>query len=198
MGAKYLDIDGDSDDEMIVGVMNYENEMAKINIQIYDYDKETDRISEITGGNISSAEYGNTNTTCQVAYQQKADGLYIYITDVYTLTLNEGGYGCGFALVWKVDDSGVTQLVKGPNGYDSIDYCDFDSMELAREQMPTIVEQWYAASPNGYQNDIFEKSMNDMNGTPLIKKISDMDSDYQELVYVGLMRKGIQLSGYVI
>ena len=62
-------------------------------------------------------------------------------------------------------------------------------MELAREQMPTIVEQWYAASPNGYQNDIFEKSMNDMNGTPLIKKISDMDSDYQELVYVGLMRK---------
>lgn len=189
MGAKYLDIDGDSDDEMIVGVMNYEKEMAKINIQIYDYDKETDRISEITGGNILSAEYGNTNTTCQVAYQQKADGLYIYITDVYTLTLNEGGYGCGFALVWKVDDSGVTQLVKGPNGYDSIDYCAFDSMELAREQMPTIVEQWYAASPNGYQNDIFEKSMNDMNGTPLIKKISDMDSDYQELVYVGLMRK---------
>lgn len=27
------------------------------------------------------------------------------------------------------------------------------------------------------------------NETPLIEKISDMDSDYQELVYVGLMRK---------
>nr|WP_308668287.1 hypothetical protein [uncultured Agathobacter sp.] len=41
------------------------------------------------GGKISSAYLGNTNITCQVAHQQKEDGFYIYITHVYTLTMNE-------------------------------------------------------------------------------------------------------------
>ncbi len=27
-----------------------------------------------------------------------------------------------------------------------------------------------------------------MNSTPLIEKLSDMDSDYQELIYFGMMR----------
>lgn len=189
MGAKYLDIDNDSENEMVVGVISYENGSGKINIQIYDYDDDTKQVNEITGGKISSAYLGNTNITCQVAYQQKADGFYIYITHAYTITLTEGGYAVAGAFVWKVDDIGVTQLVSEPADFDSMGFYGYDTLRMADEQMPTIVQQWYAACPDDYGNTLSKKSIDDMSHTPLIEKLSDMDSSYQELIYFGMMRK---------
>lgn len=189
MGAKYLDIDNDDEDEMIVGLISYENGSGKINIQVYDYDDATKQVNEITGGKISSAYLGNTNITCQVAYQQKEDGFYIYITHVYTLTLTEGGYAVAGTFVWKLDDAGATQLVSEPVDFDSMGFYGYDTMKLANEQMPTIVQQWYDACPDDYGNTLFQKSIDDMNHTPLIEKLSEMDPAYQELIYYGMMRQ---------
>ena len=68
-----------------------------------------------------------------------------------------------------------------PADFDSMGFYGCDTLRMADEQMPTIVQQWYAACPDDYGNTLSKKS--------IIEKLSDMDSSYQELIYFGMMRK---------
>nr|WP_308668288.1 hypothetical protein [uncultured Agathobacter sp.] len=69
------------------------------------------------------------------------------------------------AFVWKLDDTGATQLVSEPADFDSMGFYGYDTMRLANEQMPTIVQQWYDAWPDSMtslNNDIDMGSENDI------------------------------------
>ena len=185
LGKNFKDVDGDGMDEMLVGNMIYENEsMMRTEILIYDYDEQSENITEITDGKISSTQYGWCNDVVQAAYQQKDDGFYIYLTQLHTWTLWEGGLKAGGALVWKIDGNGVTQLVMPPSDYDTMNFNDKECMESARNYMPTIVDQWY----KDYDN-IDSLVTNNFMEIPLYKKLSDMDSQYQQLIYVGIGRE---------
>ncbi len=185
LGKNFKDVDGDGMDEMLVGNMIYENEsMMRTEILIYDYDEQSENITEITDGKISSTQYGWCNDVVQAAYQQKDDGFYVYITQLHTWTLWEGGLKAGGALVWKIDGNGVTQLVMPPSDYDTMNFNDKECMESARNYMPTIVDQWY----KDYDN-IDSLVTNNFMEIPLYKKISDMDSQYQQLIYIGIGRE---------
>ena len=64
----------------------------------------------------------------------------------------------------------------------------FDSkeyMDTARTYLPTIVEQW---DQNYDQIDNMISSNNFMQ-IPLFKRLSDMDSNYSQLIYVAVGRK---------
>ena len=185
LGKNFKDVDGDGMDEMLVGNMIYENEsMMRTEILIYDYDEQSENITEITDGKISSTQYGWCNDVVQAAYQQKDDGFYVYLTQLHTWTLWEGGLKAGGALVWKIDGNGVTQLVMPPSDYDTMNFNDKECMESARNYMPTIVDQWY----KDYDN-IDSLVTNNFMEIPLYKKLSDMDTQYQQLIYVGIGRE---------
>ena len=70
---------------------------------------------------------------------------------------------------------------------DSIKYIGVDDkecLEPARNYMPTIVDQW----DKDYDN-INGWVANNFMEIPLYKKLSDMDSQYQQLIYVGIGRE---------
>lgn len=185
MGKTFKDVDGDGMDEMLVGNMIYEDEsMMRTEILIYDYDEQSENITEITDGEISSAQYGWCNDVVQAAYQQKDDGFYVYFTQLFTWTMWEGGYRVGEAMVWKIDGNGVTQLVMPPSDYGTIGVDDKECLEPVRNYMPTIVDQW----DKDYDN-INGWVANNFMEIPLYKKLSDMDSQYQQLIYVGIGRE---------
>ena len=185
MGKTFKDVDGDGMDEMLVGNMIYEDEsMMRTEILIYDYDEQSENITEITDGKISSTQYGWCNDVVQAAYQQKDDGFYVYFTQLFTWTMWEGGYRVGEAMVWKIDGNGVTQLVMPPSDYGTIGVDDKECLEPARNYMPTIVDQW----DKDYDN-INGWVANNFMEIPLYKKLSDMDSQYQQLIYVGIGRE---------
>ena len=197
LGKIFKDVDNDGSVEMIVGniiydiesnedYMNecYDTEM-RTEILIYDYDDSTGKVNEITKGMITSTEYGTCNDTVQIAYQEKDDGFYIYITQLFTMTRHEGGYKSGGALVWKIDENGVTQMLDKPDANNHFVFDSKEYMETARTYMPTIVEQWYQ---NYDQIDNMISSNNFMQ-IPLFKRLSDMDSDYSQLIYVAVGRK---------
>lgn len=197
LGKIFKDVDNDGSVEMIVGniiydiesnedYMNecYDTEM-RTEILIYDYDDSTGKVNEITKGMITSTEYGTCNDTVQAAYQEKDDGFYIYITQLFTATRHEGGYKCGGALVWKIDENGVTQMLDKPDTNNLFVFDSKEYMDTARTYMPTIVEQW---DQNYDQIDNMISSNNFMQ-IPLFKRLSDMDSNYSQLIYVAVGRK---------
>ena len=181
IGKTFKDVDGDGMDEMLVGNMIYEDEsMMRTEILIYDYDEQSENITEITNEKITTEQYGWENETVQFAYQQKDDAFYIYSTQAYTWFGFEGGMKEAIGLVWKIDSTGVTSVVSAPSNYNYFSSDDKETMELVRDYMPNAVAAWYRD---------YDKLGNMGMGMPLNKKLCELEPDYEQLIYIGNDRK---------
>lgn len=181
-GKIFIDIDGDDEVEMLVGNVVYNDTVMNAQILIYDYDDVSKSVNEITDGKIKSYDFGWCNDTVQFAYQQKNDGFYIYTTDMYTYTWYEGGYRNAVAYSWKVDSNGVTEILNA-DSYGDMYMDERDFMNVAKNSMPTIVDQWYEK-----YDDIDNLIVGNFKEIPLIKSLSDMDTQYTEIMYIGVGR----------
>lgn len=182
-GKKMIDVDGDDTVEMLVGNIIYNDDTTMTaQILIYDYDEMSGTVEEVTDGKIKSYPFGWCNDTVQFAYQVKDDGFYIYSTDMYTYTWYEGGYKNAVAYVWKIDNNGVTDVLNS-NSYGDKYMEEIDYLDTAKDVMPTVVNQW-----NEKYNDIDTLVTGNFKEIPLIKNISEMDSEYTQLMYIGIGR----------
>lgn len=182
VGKRFVDIDGDSEVEMLVGNIIQNDTVLNAQILIYDYDLSSESVSEITNGIIKSVDFGWCNDTVQFAYQSRNDGFYIYSTDIYTDTWYEGGYQNAVAYAWKIDSTRVEAVLTAEN-YGTTDMMDRNYMNAAKDTMPTIVKQWY-----GEYDQISGMVYNNFREIPLIKSLNEMDPDYTELMYIGIGR----------
>ena len=183
VGKKMIDVDGDDTVEMLVGNIIYNDDTTMTaQILIYDYDEMSGTVEEVTNGKIKSYPFGWCNDTVQFAYQVKEDGFYIYSTDMYTYTWYEGGYKNAVAYAWKIDNNGVTDILNA-NSYGDKYMEEIDYLDTAKEVMPTVVNQW-----NEKYNDIDTLVTGNFKEIPLIKNLSEMDSEYTQLMYVGIGR----------
>lgn len=191
LGYKLMDIDSDNENEMLVVSDLFENTGEKY-LQLAIYDAQDEDVIEIPGIRMKSQDFGSTNATVQLAYQQKNDGFYVYFTRAFSMTMHEGGYGVGEAVVYRCADNIVTQQVEEPNYEDYTISLD-RYMEMARNEMPTIVDAWYSCggdNPNAFMNVINQKSLNSERATlPLFCLLSDTDPNYTVLAKVQMMQK---------
>ena len=200
MGKKFVDIDNDGVEEMLVSVCDYLNPDSGVNsgkvkqiILLYKLDTKDNQVKEITEGKINLESYTGFNDTIQCAYRI-VDGLfYVYFTKVHWNTLTEGGLFYCSATIFSFDGNNVAKLISPSEEYEQIG-SGKEAIRLATPYMPTIVEAWEKQFPgddkvslaNSMKNIAFSQARDSV---AMFKSLARTDPEYKDIFTWEMMRK---------
>ncbi len=188
MGKKFVDVDGDGNEEMLVAVCECTNVVdfykgedgVKVKINIYKADSNSKQVSELTNGQIETAAMKLYCDIIQCAYRIIDGKFYVYITDVYVMSLHQGGMEYATANVYTINNNSVVKLASSPNRY----YEGSEGMEPAYEYMPSIVNAFNALSASGsYAAELAKISQTPdrRENTVLFAPFSKIDPEYTDV-----------------
>ena len=191
MGKQFVDIDGDKKNEMLVAVSETEDVVdfykgddgIKTRILVFKIDDTEKQVKELTNGQIVSPSMKLYNDTIQCAYRIIDGKLYIYYTDVYTMSLHQGGMGYGYAKIYSFDGNTVNKLVDKP--VNSNDYK--ETIEPIRQYMPTIMDAWVSLVGYGIYGQVpkagdYKPNVDGTEGV-LFVPLSKTDSSYNDIFF---------------
>ncbi len=187
-GGDLVDLDGDGQDELMIVLWKYNANAGTGYNQVYVYDMVNGKPQRISCGR--SAEYGNTDHVAQVAYEKRADGAYIYLTTVYSVTTHEGGFCNPSIVAYKYTNGRAEQLVDTSAGLtaESSILAWLDSLDKASNYLPAIVDGWYAAINHNNYYDVCGWSASKKDSVPLFGALDKFDSDITVVCINYLMR----------
>ena len=185
MGKKFVDVDNDGVEEMLVPIVEYfatedsqhSSGSIQVKLLIYKNDSKSGQVSEVTNGQIISPNFGYVGHM-QCAYRI-VDGLfYVYFTEAAPHSLTQGVF-YGMAYVYSFDGKVVAKLVDVPSDQYGFNRTDGNrALNLASSYMPSIIGEVNKVVPSDGFSGLNLTIDSDF---VLFKPLSKTDPEYKDI-----------------